>query len=160
MKHATARRSHGHRGRLVLAIAGSLCLAAAAQAHPPDNTSSVHVVKPSELGRAPVKPHQHPHPPHGHTAPDNIPGAGHEHVRKRGEYGEGFRHGRSVSGPYGDIIIWEPSPRVPYSDPRTTTIDPGRNIPNQPRPSRKPVPPTGPQLEYKPDYGKPPKDRD
>lgn len=160
MKHPTARRSNGHAGWLALAIAGALCVAPAAQGHPPDSSSGVHVVKPGELGRASVTPHKHPHPPQEQAVPNNIRGSVHEDVRQRGDYGEGFRHGRSVSGPYGDIIIWEPSPRDPYNNPRTTTIDPGRNMPNQPRPPRKPVPPTGPQLEYKPDYGKPPKDRD
>lgn len=74
----------------------------------------------------------------------HVPGSHHRHVRQRVEYGKGLRQGHSVSGPYGDIIIWSPQ----------TTNDYGA----QPRPRFGPMhqprrPPTHPRFEYRGGHG-------
>jgi hypothetical protein len=53
-------------------------------------------------------------------------------VWQRQNYGQGFRQGRSVNGPYGNIIIWSPAPnqsRGMVSSPRGGVSV--HNMPNQ-----------------------------
>lgn len=82
--------------------------------------------------------------PHSH-----LPGSQHSHVYQRQDYGKNLRRGHSVNGPYGNITIWSARPLEAYQDPPRKR--PGRDR------SHQIVPPTGPQLQYSADYGKPPK---
>jgi hypothetical protein len=107
-----------------LLAACSFCLSAA----PPDS-SNIQYLRPADLS----------------NPPSMMPGSAHGHVRQRLEYGQGYRYGHRVNGPLGDITIWSASPNQPHDTrimrpntvqrPRTTTV-------------------TGPQLQYKQDYGK------
>lgn len=83
--------------------------------------------------------------------PSNVPGSPHRHVYQRQEYGKNYRRGHSVSGPYGNITIWSAAPVEAYQAPARSRAGHMRN--------QQAVPPTGPRLQYDPDYGKPPKDK-
>jgi len=73
-------------------------LSAQAQVSIQPNVNSVHA---RDLDRA-------------HHLPHNPPPADSNLVRKRAEYGQGFRYGRSVSSGLGDITIWNPAPANGY----------------------------------------------
>lgn len=79
----------------------------------------------------------------------HLPGSQHSHVYQRQEYGKTYRQGHSVSGPYGNITIWSAAPVEAYQAPARKQSGHVRN--------KQAVPPTGPRLQYDPDYGKPPK---
>ncbi len=81
--------------------------------------------------------------------PSHLPGSAHRHVYQRQEYGKNYRRGHSVSGPYGNITIWSAAPVEAYQAPARNRTGHMRN--------KQAVPPTGPRLQYDPDYGKPPR---
>jgi len=100
-----------------------------ADAHQYGN-SSVQVLKPSDLSA-----------PRSH-----VPGSSHGHVRQKQGYGKGYRYGHQVNGPMGDITIWSAEPYKAYGS------APAMRSPRPIRPRSTKV--TGPELEYRPDYGK------
>ncbi len=99
------------------------------------HASGVKVISAAELGK-PVQSQ-----PLSRTS-----GTSHRHVRQRQEYGKGYRYGHSVSGARGNITIWSAKPYNGYGS-RPHASQRSMN-------SVRPSPPTGPRLEYKPQYGK------
>ena len=111
-------------------ITTAVCmLSGSALAHQYGN-SSVQVLKASDLN----------------IPQSNVPGSPHKHVRQRVGYGKGYRYGHSVNGKMGDITIWSPEPYNAYDS------HPTMKSPRPPRP--RPSTMAGPELEYRPEYGK------
>jgi len=99
-----------------------------ADAHEYGN-STVQVVRPVDLS----KPRSH------------VPGSAHSHVRQNQGYGKGYRYGHSVNGPMGAITIWSADPYKAYSSSPTVKST---------KPSPRSTKMTGPELNYRPGYGK------
>lgn len=97
--------------------------------------SGVQVISATELGK-----------PVSSLSRSPASGTSHRHVRQRQEYGKGYRYGHSVSGARGNITIWSAKPYQGYGS-RPHASQRSMN-------SVRPSPPTGPRLEYKPQYGK------
>ena len=120
--------------RIGLTVAAVLaCLPAGAAAGQPAANASVQVLRPGEVGK--VQSH--------------MPGSPHGHVIQRGTYGQTYRYGHSVNNAMGDIIIWSPRTGSSYGMQHKTRFGPKYY-------RVRPQPPTGPRLQYKPDYGDPP----
>ena len=93
--------------------------------------SKIEFLRPSDLNR---------------NQPSTMPGSAHGHVRQRLEYGKGYRYGHAVNGPLGDIIIWSPNADGIHD---TQILQPKKIAPRY-----RTTPITGPQVRYKPEYGK------
>jgi hypothetical protein len=108
----------------IVASGLSLSLSAAQPAN-----SDIEFLRPSDLNKS----------------PSHVPGSAHGHVRQRLEYGKGYRYGHIVNGPLGDIIIWSSAPNRSHES--TQIMQPVI----QQRARTRTV--TGPQLQFKPEYG-------